>query len=140
MLDSAIQDLRLAIRQLAKNKGFTITAISTVALAIGANTAIFTLLHAVMFRSLPVANPAQLYRLGDSDNCCVTGGIQIRRRPPFSRSTLRREQLRPIHPNSRSPNIRLRSSGSRTPSCLEREQHRSNPSPAHRVAPALVTL
>src|SRR5258708_3195604 len=78
MLDSAIQDLRIAMRQLAKSKGFTITAILTVALAIGANTAIFTLLHAVMFQALPVADPAQLYRLGDADNCCVTGGIQSR--------------------------------------------------------------
>jgi macrolide transport system ATP-binding/permease protein len=77
-MDTAIQDLRLAIRQLANSKGFTITAILTVALAIGANTAIFTLLHAVMFQSLPVADPAQLYRLGDADNCCVIGGIQSR--------------------------------------------------------------
>src|SRR5205085_116724 len=49
-----------------------------VALAMGANTAIFTLVHAVMFRSLPVADPNQLYRLGDGDNCCVIGGIQGR--------------------------------------------------------------
>jgi macrolide transport system ATP-binding/permease protein len=78
MLDSAIQDLRVAIRQLAKNKGFTLTAVLTVALAIGANTAIFTLMHAVMFQSLPVSDPSRLYRLGDGDNCCVIGGIQTR--------------------------------------------------------------
>src|SRR5947209_402361 len=44
----------------------------------GANTAVFTVVHAVMFRSLPVADPAHLYRLGDGDNCCVIGGIQGR--------------------------------------------------------------
>jgi predicted permease len=78
MLDSTIQDLRVAIRQLAKSKGFTLTAVLTVALAIGANSAIFTLVHAVMFQSLPVSDPRQLYRLGDGDNCCVIGGIQGR--------------------------------------------------------------
>jgi predicted permease len=50
----------------------------TLALGIGANTAIFTLVDAVMLKSLPVANPNQLYRLGDVDNCCVIGGLQNR--------------------------------------------------------------
>ncbi len=48
----------------------------TLALGIGANTAIFTLVDAVMLKSLPVANPNELYRLGDNDNCCVNGGYQ----------------------------------------------------------------
>jgi len=48
----------------------------TLALGIGANTAIFTLVHAVMLKSLPVANPAQLYRIGDRQDCCVYGGMQ----------------------------------------------------------------
>ncbi|HXB73716.1 MAG TPA: ABC transporter permease [Candidatus Acidoferrales bacterium] len=73
-----MRDLRFAVRQLAKSKGFTVTAVLTVALAIGANTAIFTLVNAVMFQSLPVSDPRQLYRLGDADNCCVDGGIQTR--------------------------------------------------------------
>jgi predicted permease len=78
MLDTTMQDLRLTLRQLAKSKGFTVTAVATVALAIGANTAIFTLVNAVMLKSLPVADPARLYRLGDGDNCCVIGGLQGR--------------------------------------------------------------
>ena len=41
-------------------------------------TAIFTLIHAVMLRSLPVADPAALYRIGDGDDCCVEGGPQDR--------------------------------------------------------------
>jgi hypothetical protein len=48
----------------------------TLALGIGANTAIFTLVDAVMLKSLPVANPSELYRLGDNYTCCVNGGFQ----------------------------------------------------------------
>src|SRR4249920_1802194 len=78
MFDTTLQDLRYTLRQLAKSKGFTLTAVMTVALAIGANTAIFTLVNAVMLKSLPVADPASIYRLGDGENCCVIGGLQGR--------------------------------------------------------------
>lgn len=64
MFDRTLQDLRFAVRQPAQSKGFTLTAVLTLALGIGANTAIFTLVHAVMLRSLPVADPQQLFRLG----------------------------------------------------------------------------
>ena len=67
-----------AFRQLAHSKGFTAVALLTLALGIGANTAVFTLVHAVMLQSLPVANPSQLYRLGDTTDCCVIGGHQER--------------------------------------------------------------
>jgi predicted permease len=75
-LEDFAQDLRFGARSLRKNPGFAIVAVVTLALGIGVNTAIFTLVHAVMLRSLPVANPSQLYRLGDNDNCCVWGGFQ----------------------------------------------------------------
>jgi predicted permease len=68
-------DIRFALRQFAKAPGFAATVILTIALGIGANTAIFTLVHAILLRSLPVANPASLYRVGDLDDCCVNGGF-----------------------------------------------------------------
>ena len=68
-------DLKLALRQFRKSPGFAATVILTIALGIGANTAIFTLVHAILLKSLPVANPATLYRIGDLDDCCVNGGF-----------------------------------------------------------------
>src|SRR5437588_9434527 len=71
-----LQDLRYGLRMLTRNPGLTAVAVLTLALRIGANTAIFTLVDAIMLKSLPVANPKQLYRLGDNDNCCVMIGTQ----------------------------------------------------------------
>jgi predicted permease len=69
-----MNDIRIALRQLRKSPGFALTVILTIALGIGANTAIFTLVHAVLLKSLPVADPKSLYRIGDLDDCCVNGG------------------------------------------------------------------
>jgi putative ABC transport system permease protein len=69
-----LSDLRDAIRQLRKAPGFTITALITLALGIGATTAIFTLVHQVMLKSLPVTRPEELWRIGDEDRCCNWGG------------------------------------------------------------------
>jgi predicted permease len=74
-LERLNQDSRLGLRQLRKSPGFTAVAILTLALGIGANTAIFTLVHAVMMKSLPVPNPGQLYSLGDTKLCCDTTDI-----------------------------------------------------------------
>src|SRR5438552_1078118 len=74
-MQTLLQDLRYAVRQLRKAPGFTLTAIITLALGIGANTAIFTLVQGILLRSLPVADPSRLYRIGDTDNCCVNGGF-----------------------------------------------------------------
>src|SRR5215471_13160725 len=73
-----IGELRYALRQFWLARVFTVTAILTLALGIGGTTAIFTLMHAVMLRSLPVGDPARLYRIGDSDTCCVQGSPQDR--------------------------------------------------------------
>src|SRR5690348_2905122 len=71
-------DIRFAVRRLLKDKGFTITGTAILALGIGASTGIFTLIHAVMIKSLPVADPQRIVRIGDGDNCCVLGGLQDR--------------------------------------------------------------
>ena len=73
-----LTNLRYVLRQLRQSPVFTIAAVATLALGIGGTTAIFTLIHAVMLRSLPVADPATLYRVGDGNDCCVEGGPQDR--------------------------------------------------------------
>lgn len=71
-----MQSIRIAFRSFLKSPGFAITIIFTIALGIGANTAIFTLVHAVLMKSLPVVDPKTLYRIGDRDDCCVNGGFE----------------------------------------------------------------
>jgi predicted permease len=75
---TVIRDLRYALRQFRAARVFTATAVLTLALGIGGTTAIFTLIHGVMLRSLPVSDPSRLYRIGDGDACCVQGGPQDR--------------------------------------------------------------
>jgi hypothetical protein len=68
-------DIFVAFRQFYKSPAFSLTVILTIALGIGANTAIFTLVHAILLKSLPVADPKTLFRVGDLDDCCVNGGF-----------------------------------------------------------------
>jgi predicted permease len=75
-LENLFKDARYGLRQLYRSPGFALVAILTLALGIGANTAIFTLVHAVMLSSLPVVNPGQLYSLGDNVICCDTASYQ----------------------------------------------------------------
>lgn len=69
-------NFRYALRQFRLSPVFTAAAILTLALGIGGTTAIFSLIHAVMLRSLPVFDPSTLYRVGSGDDCCVEGGPQ----------------------------------------------------------------
>src|SRR5580704_587120 len=69
-----LQDLGYAFRQLRNAPGFTVTVLLTLALGIGANSAIFTLVNAILLHNLPVVDPNTLVRIGDKDDCCVNGG------------------------------------------------------------------
>src|SRR6266567_2724251 len=74
-LDRLLRDMRFGLRSLAKSPGFTVTAIVTLALGIGANTAVFSVMNAVLLRSLPVADPDRLVYLRTSNPPRGTGTI-----------------------------------------------------------------
>src|SRR6516162_4220018 len=72
--EALVQDTRYTLRRLRNSSAFTVTVVLTLALGIGATTSIFTLAHAVLMKSLAVANPAELYRVGKISRCCAWGG------------------------------------------------------------------
>jgi predicted permease len=74
LLETSAQDVRYALRQLRRTPAFTVTVLLTLALGIGANAAIFTLVNAILLKNLPVADPRSLVRLGDKNDCCVNSG------------------------------------------------------------------
>jgi hypothetical protein len=67
-LESLVQDVRYGLRQLRKSPGFAFIAILSLTLGIGANTAIFTLLNAILLRPLPVQNPGELLLFGNGQS------------------------------------------------------------------------
>ncbi len=76
-MTTLLNDVTYALRQMRKSPGFTLVAVITLALGIGANAAIFTLIHAILLQPLPVKDPSALYRIGSHEvNCCVIGGFQ----------------------------------------------------------------
>src|SRR5271156_2015822 len=72
-LDRLLQDVRFATRQILRSPGFAAVAIITLALGIGANTAVFTLTHALLLRTLPVRDPGELVRLAIDMSATETG-------------------------------------------------------------------
>src|SRR5262245_51996713 len=77
-MPTSLGPIRYALRQFRRLPVFTAAAVLTLSVGIGGTTAIFTLINTVMLRSLPVSNPASLYRIGDGNDCCVEGGPQDR--------------------------------------------------------------
>ena len=73
-LELLVQDIRYALRQLRRTPGFTVTVLLTLALGIGANSAIFTLVNAILLGNLPVTDPKSLIRIGDQNDCCISDG------------------------------------------------------------------
>lgn len=74
---SFLQDVRYSIRSYSRTPGLAFVIILTLALGIGANTAIFTLINGVMLQSLPVSDAESLLVLGRGRSCCVNGGIPL---------------------------------------------------------------
>jgi macrolide transport system ATP-binding/permease protein len=83
-LERLMQDLRFALRQLRRTPAFTCTVLLTLALGIGANAAIFTLVNSVLLRNLPVADPKTLVHLGDNGHDCCVGYNGTRKNGDYS--------------------------------------------------------
>jgi predicted permease len=76
-MEILVQDVRYGLRTLLRSPGFAIVAVVSLALGIGANTAIFTLIHQVLLAELPVRNPEQLVTFGQAESGGVLGGVDL---------------------------------------------------------------
>lgn len=75
-IESTVQDVRYGLRRLRKFPGFFSIVVLTLALGLGVNTSIFSLVQGILLSSLPVASPASLYRIGDQTHCCYFSGFE----------------------------------------------------------------
>jgi hypothetical protein len=97
-LDKLMRDFRFGMRSLLKSPGFALTAILTVALGVGANTAVFSVMNAVLLRSLPVADPQRLVYLRTSDAPRGTGTVDTNETMSYAVYDALRKQTSAISP------------------------------------------
>src|ERR1700719_2397155 len=83
-MGSTVRDLRYALRQLKKTSGLTLICVVTLALGIGANTAVFSVMNAVLLKSLPVADPDRVVYLNTSGAPKRTGTVDSRETFPYT--------------------------------------------------------
>ena len=113
-LTDASQDLRFAARTLHKNPGFTAVAGVTLALGIGANTAIFTMFDAILLRSLPIREPSRLVLFSDDVGEGMSAGdLPTRRWELFSLDAYRHLRQQPLPFKSLAAGTQRRSDGAR---------------------------
>ena len=117
VMDQVWADFRLGLRGLMKNPGFTLVAVLSLALGIGGNTAIFTLIHQVLLRELPVEKPEELAIFGDTNSGGIMGGIDLGTMDMATYDFGRQLEMNPgpfagvAHYMSFSPQISVRASG-----------------------------
>ncbi|HKR28201.1 MAG TPA: ADOP family duplicated permease, partial [Acidobacteriaceae bacterium] len=75
-MESLARDVFYGLRRLRRSPGFACIVVLTLAFGIGANTAIFTLVQSLLLRSLPVADPSRLFRIGDRTHCCYFNSFE----------------------------------------------------------------
>jgi predicted permease len=116
--EAFLHDLRYALRVLGKNPGYTLTAVLSLALGIGANTAIFSLIDSIMLKSLPVHNPGELVSIGDpaaigSVHGGDVGGVEIFSYPFYKRFQEQNDVFSGVYANGRSERLNLDDSSER---------------------------